>query len=172
MAFTLEDGTGLPNSNAYVTAAEANTYLADRGSATSAWDALGTSEKQRLIVLASDYVDVRFVWRGERSLSSQNMEWPRRNAQRNDGYLLTGIPTELKEAVIEYANRAAAAPLAPDPLYQDENAPLLSKREKVGPLETEVRFAGGGSVPSFRKYPTADEKLRELIVRGQRLRKA
>ncbi len=172
MAFVIEDGNGLSDSNAYVTAAEANTYLADRGSATTEWDALGGGEKQKLIVLASDYVDVRFRWRGERSLSSQNMEWPRRNAQRDDGTLATGVPTELKEAVIEYANRAAVSDLAPDPAYQDENAPLSSKREKVGPLEVEVHFAGGGSVPSFRKYPIADEKLRELVLGGQRLLRA
>ena len=169
MAFVLEDGTGLPTSNAYTTVAEVNTYLADRGLASTAWEALGNSEKQQLIVQACDYVDVRFRWRGMRSLNSQNMEWPRLNATKDDGALVTGVPTELKEAVAEYANRAATAPLAPDPLYQDENSPLASKREKVGPIEVEVRYSGGGSIITFRKYPIADQKLRELVQGGQRL---
>jgi hypothetical protein len=166
VAFTVEPGTGSSTANSYVTVAEVNDYWTDRGGAPAAWTALGTTAKQGLIVKACDYVDVRFRWRGTRALSTQAMEWPRLNAQRDDGTLVVGIPTELKEAVAEYAIRAASADLAPDPSYQDENAPLSSKREKVGPIESEVRYAGGGTVLTFRKYPTADQKLRELIIGG------
>jgi len=172
MAFTVEDGTGLSTSNTYVTVAEVNTYWTDRGGAPAAWTALGNTAKQGLIVKACDYLDVRFRWRGIRQNESQNMEWPRLNAQKDDGAIVIGVPTEVKEAVAEYATRAASSDLAPDPSYQDENAPLASKREKVGPIEVEVQFEGGGSINTFRKYPAADAKLRELIQGGQRLLRA
>jgi hypothetical protein len=172
MAYTIEDGTGLSTSNAYASVAEVNTYWTDRGGAPSTWTDLGNTAKQGLIVKASDYLDVRFRWRGTRQVSAQAMEWPRINAQKDDGTVVMGVPTEVKEAVAEYAIRAASSDLAPDPSYQDENAPLASKREKVGPIEFEVRYAGGGSVLTFRKYPTADQKLRELVVGGNRLLRA
>lgn len=172
MAFVLEDGTGLSNSNAYVDVPFVTSYWSDRGGAPSAWTDLGSTAKQGLIVKACDYIDYRFRWRGYRQLSTQGMEWPRLNAKRDDGTLVTGIPTEVKEAVAEYAVRAASSDLAPDPVYQDENALLEAKREKVGPIETEYRFGAAGSVVTFRKYPIADKRVRELVWGGQRLLRA
>lgn len=162
MAFVLETGSGLTNSNAYVDSAYVDAYWKDRGGAPSAWTNLGQSSKEGLIILSCDYVDDRWLWRGIPQKTSQAMEWPRINADYDDSSPILGIPPELKEAIAEYAVRQAQAELVPDPVYDPSGVLLSQNREKIGPIETELRFEGGGAPLSFRKYPRADERLREL----------
>ena len=59
---TVEDGTGLVDSNSYVTVAFADSYLESMG--VAAWGALQQSRKEVLLVKATDYVDNTYRWRG------------------------------------------------------------------------------------------------------------
>lgn len=101
MAFVVEDGTGLANSNAYVSVAEADAYFVE---STNRWT--GTSlAKQKAIVRATRAVDLlgdgRF--KGIKLLSTQALAWPREDAYDSDGYEMTGVPQYLKNAVFEAA---------------------------------------------------------------------
>lgn len=166
MAFTVEDGTGDPNANAYVSVADVDTHHADRGN--SAWTDFGTTEKEAAIIRASDYIDKRFgrSFRGLRKTKNQGMEWPRLDAFDDDGYLLTdvdAIPRQLPKATAEYALRAAIcgtlAPDAPLPVpkqdltdssgerpAQDETGQLTRVRERVGSLEEEKWYATNSQI--------------------------
>jgi len=158
MAFVAEDGSGLPNSNAYVTVAFVDGHHLDRGN--SKWEDLAIEEKQFSIIRATDYIDKRFGrrFRGERQSKDQALEWPRLSAFDNDGFLLGGvddIPRALQKATAEYALRAAInGVLAPDPALpspaqsfetgaadQDASTVITGEvsrtREVVGPVEEE-----------------------------------
>jgi len=101
MAFTVEDGTGLSTSNAYVSVAEADAYFTE---ATLQW--AGTNlAKERAIVRATRAIDLmganKFL--GVKLVETQALAWPRDEAYDRDGIELTGLPVYLKRAVFEAA---------------------------------------------------------------------
>ena len=157
MAFTLEDGSGVFEANAYIAVAYGDTYHADRGN--SAWTDFTTAEKQAGIIRASEYADKRFGKRfvGLRKTKDQGLEWPRLDAFDSDGYLLSGVddlPRNLEKAIAEYALRGMiCGVLAPDPILPVPKQDLTDstatrdtdvitgevsrRKDKIGPLEEE-----------------------------------
>lgn len=161
MAFTVEDGTGVADANAYITVAWANAYHADRGN--TAWtgaDAL----KEQAIVRATDYIETRWTgqFRGTPEFLDplQPLQWPRLNAYDANGIAYEGIPDLLMRATAEYALRALSAALMPDPEYAQGATTLV--RKKIGPIETETRYAEVVN-PIVHEYPLADRLLRPLL---------
>ena len=173
MAFTVATEEGSADANAYVAVAEADTYLTDRGY-DDAWSALEEAAKQRFIIQATDYMDRRW---GRLLTSScltdeQRLEWPRTDL---------GIPDDIKEACIEYANYAAAGHLFIE--YADAGSVrsgqsagigqrVTQTREKVGPIETEVMYESGGGVSQSERtdlaavagrYPRADTLMERYV---------
>lgn len=161
MAFTVEDGTGVIDANAYITVAWADSYHSDRGH--TAWtgaDAL----KEQAIVRATDYIETRW---GSRFKGSQEfldplqpLQWPRLYAYDVNGLAYEGIPVLLKRATAEYAMRALSASLLPDP--DRSQGPTTLMRKKVGPIETETRYAEVVP-PILQDYPLADRLLGPLM---------
>lgn len=156
MAFTVQDSNGLVSeANAYADLAYVRGYHADRGTDLSATsDAL----LQGAIIRATDYVDKRYVFMGERRNRDQTTEWPRRDTYDRSGYLIEGIPRAVLQAVAELALRALTADLLGDPSRDDTGRTILAKAEGVGPLREEVTYAGGGAF-SFPEYPAVDRLL-------------
>jgi len=195
MAFTLEDGTGVANANAYIDETFADTFHGDRGNTT--WTIANTADKQSAIIRATDYVDKRFGarFRGYKEHHDQGLEWPRISAFDNDDFLWDGVPAPLEKAVAEYALIALQISLLPLParpystldpatgsVTSGVSGQVVSKREKVGPLEEETRYsdvsknayrtkpaaASSPLVSDFNlpEYPVADEWLKELLKNG------
>jgi len=160
MAFTVEDGTGIEGANSYIDVAFADEYHDDRGNVS--WSSLTATQKQQVLIKASEYIDKRFGrrFRGTRQLKRQGLEWPRLSAFDDDGFLLSGedeVPRQIKKATAEYAIRAAAynvlAPdarrMTPDQSFGGSEMELTSpsapssvksKTEKVGPVEQSTEF--------------------------------
>lgn len=107
MAFTfvVEDGTGIPAANSYVTVAEADDYLAANIHVAPTWNALTTLEKQSLLVWGSRYLDQRAIWNGTKTVESSGLRWPRTGVYDIDENLIPAntIPPALKYATIEMA---------------------------------------------------------------------
>lgn len=170
MAFVLEDGSGLSNSNGYIDEAFFVTYLTDRG--RSLIDPLTsvqyiTALINSAIVVSSDFLDGKFEFIGIRKLSTQSMEWPRVSASYQDGRQAEFVPVEVQEAVAELALKQLAEEIAPDPEYSDTNQPVTFLHQRVGPIEEKTSFVDGGSPILFRQYPFAEQKLKELIINGR-----
>lgn len=200
MAFVVEDGDGLELANAYVAVAFVDTYHEDRG--RTDWAGFSTAIKEDSIVRATDYIEWRFgtKFRGTRRGQSQGLEWPRISAFDNDDFLynnpLDAVPRQLQKATAEYALIAARqGELAPNPplptgdetldgtastATENTSGIVTAKRERVGPLEEETKYAdltsagssqaGGRTAQSFMnsdfylpEYPRADGWIRELI---------
>ncbi len=93
---------------------------------------------------------------------SQPLEFPRNYLTDPAGQAVVGIPLKLKQAMAEYADRARDEELYQDPVIDETGRALSMKREKIGPIEEEVRYeAGGGVSPITRDYPSADQLLSE-----------
>lgn len=105
-------------------------------------------------------------------VTPQPMSFPRSNLYDREGLLVAGIPAKLKQAVYEYAVRAVSSTitLMPDPEYDDTGKAVIGKKEKVGPIETDLKFEEGGSMSNMiRAYPAADRLLTDYVRAGGRV---
>lgn len=167
MPIVVEDGSGLANANSYASHAGYVAYWTERGAVPAEAQAV----IEAALIKATDYLGIRFTWKGIRSTSSQALDWPRLcaygmpTAEYPCGVPLEGVPLEVERATYEYAKRALAAPLAPDPTVSATGVALTRTKRKVGPIETEDEFTGSSaSSTTFKPYPAADNLLRWLVV--------
>lgn len=131
MALIVEDGTGLSTAESYASVTDANTRQTNLGNDT--WATITTGQREEALRRATVYMGqaYRNRWTGQRVKSTQALDWPRYDVTV-DGYpvSVTIVPTDIKNACIDLALKAAAGDLAAD-------ITRAVIREKVGPLETE-----------------------------------
>lgn len=102
MAITLPPS---PTADAYIDAAGATTYFADRLS-VAAWTAATTDEKERALKTATRYLDGE-EWAGEKAddMATNALRWPRRGVLSPDGESLSeaAVPPAIGYATAELA---------------------------------------------------------------------
>lgn len=170
MPLIVEDGTGLANAEAYISATDASTYHSNRGNA--AWAGLASDAvREQKLRLATDYMEqmYRVRWKGQRVTATQALSWPRAWVERED-YYVTGatppesisgqyyypsdeVPVEVARACAELALRAIDGDL-----FEDQEAPVIE--ETVGPITT--RYAEGAR--QAKRYPAVDNMLAHLLA--------
>lgn len=172
MTLVVQDNTGsVEGANAYISVATFKAYHDDRGNSYAGSD---DTAIEQAIIRATDYLDQRFYYVGEKRLGrDQTTEWPRQNAWDRDRYYLTDLPTEVKEACAEYALRALAAEVNPDPTRDETGRAVQSRSEQVGPISESVTYADK-ALFQLPKYPAADQRLLKsgLVRRGGQIRRA
>lgn len=97
----VEDGTGLVDSNSYVSLEYADDYFSTRS--VTSWENLSEEQKTAFLIKGTDYVDSVFKWKGTKQTKEQSLNFPRKNLIDEDGYFVEGIPHRLKIAVCESA---------------------------------------------------------------------
>ena len=117
MAFTVEDGTGLPTANSMATVAEFDSYHTDRGNADIV--ALPQNEKEALLIRGADYLKLHYTWANDKLVSTQSLPFPR---------TVFTLPSDIKTANIILAQKAKEYDLIAD-------AERRVKKEKVSTLE-------------------------------------
>jgi hypothetical protein len=195
MAFTVEDGSVVADANAYITVAFFESFHLDRGTDLSA---LTTSVKQTAIVRATDYVDKRFakIFKGRKSQSEQNLEWPRIGVWDESGYWIdsSAVPVNLKRAIAEYSWIAIYRALleTPAPAFNvldvetgeietGTGGSLTRDMSRVGPIVEDKWYADPSRMQAIRagavsssmvssvylpEYPRADEWLKTIVQMG------
>lgn len=126
--------------------------LKDLGAATD--DQLGVVLNE-----ASEYMDIRFRFRGLRKDHAQAREFPRDDLYDERGYAIEGVPQEVQDACCAYAFlRRGGVELMPDPDYDSTGQAVKSKSEEVGPIKESVTYveAAGFRLPTF---PSIDRLL-------------
>lgn len=154
MAFVVEDGSGLTNSNSFASVAEADAYFSDRG--VSAWAALTTDIKQVSLIKATDYLEATYsqAWIGDKASLIQALSFPRLNMVA-DGFFLPSneVPAKVIAATIEMALRASSGEV----LISDQSQQIV--KEKVDVIETTYSEF---SDPAQR-YPFVNKLLSGLL---------
>lgn len=145
MPLIIEDGSGVPGAQSYVTAAEAVAWVTARGLTLAGTEA----EVEQRLLTAMDMVEsYRSQFSGVKSSGGNQLQWPRM------GVLLDGepledntIPTELKSALICFAYESQTTELQPTVSSQ------TTAKEKVDVIEVEYFNAQGrpASTPTFTK---------------------
>lgn len=158
MAFVAEDGTGLADANSFVDVAFADDYFSSIGN--TAWAGEDTA-KQAWLIQATSYIVTAF---GKRlccyTKLNEDQALPFPTAEN-------GMPAALLTATCEYAVRAKAGPLMPDPVVDATGFSVVKTRQKVGPIEREFSIAGGSSQPMlYRSYPYPDSMMRSILCPG------
>lgn len=159
MTLIVETGAGLPDSESYISVADADTYFAARNNA--AWAAIADiPTKEGLLRDATDYMrqTYRLSWIGMRVTILQALDWPRAWVPIPDSpggyhgfptYLpLDVVPKEVKDACASLALRALAGPLTAD------IGPQVT-REQVGPIAVDYLPGGRQDI----EYPEVDRML-------------
>ena len=157
MTLIVETGQGLPNSESYISVADADTYHSNRGNTD--WAALTTGEKERLLRIATDYMVAvyRLRWDGYRYVNTQALDWPRIYVPIRDICSVNAypeyvdfdiVPTQVKNACAEFALKANSETLLEDQAQQ-------TIREKVGPIEVEYDKYS----PQFKRYLQIESNL-------------
>lgn len=132
--FVVEDGTGLTNSNSYVSVADFKEYWADRG---VDYSAVTDSEIQASLVKATQYLDTNFRWIGKKQTAVQALQWPRWYAYSPEGYIYSGVPRDVMLAVCE----AGAVAQGGASLFASSEGGVSEKTENVGPIQTTYKYA-------------------------------
>lgn len=139
MALVVEDGTGKPDAESYISASDAATYLSSRGNKTFA--AADTADQEAALRNATDFMVSQFRrrWAGDRILIEQALDWPRAAVPIPDvggwygGYAYiapTVVPVPVQQACADLAARALLGPLLPD-------VGRVKRSVKLGPLSVE-----------------------------------
>lgn len=159
---TVEDGSGLPASESYISVAAADTRLAAHGFIL--WATLSTAEKEQALRRATTYMVgvYRERWAGYRVSTTQALDWPRYQAPIKDSasmnyggrsyYPSNAVPASVANACADLALKAAAGDLAPDIDRQ-------TKTETVGPIS--VSYMDGAS--PFVRYRAIDLALAPFL---------
>jgi hypothetical protein len=148
MTLIVEDGTGLPNAESYISVASASIYFSARGN--TLWPS-DVPTCEAALRLATDYMLglYRMRWDGFRTSQTQALDWPRSFVPRPDlvggyygypNYYATNVvPIEVQQACAELALRYIVnGDLAPDIAHED-----VTTSVKVGPIE--IQYAPGAS---------------------------
>lgn len=163
MAFIVEDGTGLTNSNSYVSVTEADDYFADRGNAD--WAALSNDEKQQFLIQSAQYMDGEYYSRyiGYQKSESQSMAWPRECARNsvnpNIVYSSASIPESLKQAQLEGAEVARGG----SSFYSATEKGLKKIDQSVDVIKDIKEYAYPTSGGNTISYTSIETNLRGLI---------
>jgi hypothetical protein len=152
MTLIVEDGTGRPDAESYVSAADADAYLSARGIAT--WANNDTPTKEACLRKAAAFMH-NFTFKGLRVVANQALDWPRSWVQVDNFYLQTTLPNEVKFACIELAYRASKGELQAD---QGQQVTQVT----VGPI-TKVYQPGSTDT---KQFPAVIAILRMLLKGG------
>lgn len=124
----VEDGTGLLDSNSFVSLEYADDYFTSHG--VTSWSDKQPEEKEVLLINATDYINNIFDWKGKKATPEQALNFPRTELYTKDGYEVEGVPKQLKEAVCE----AVVVLLGNKQLYQSVNENGAVTSEHIGQL--------------------------------------
>jgi hypothetical protein len=167
MAFTVEDGTGVENANAYVEISFVTDYLTERGR-QAAWIAAAEAAQQAAIIAATDYAELRYArrLRGYREFPDvpQGLSFPRLGIYDREGYAVEGVPLKWKQGIAEYAERALGDELLPDPATSTVGGAVVEEEKVVGPIKTRTKYQEGTtSQVLIHAYPAADGLFKEFL---------
>lgn len=134
MTLIIEDGTGVANSNSYVTDLEYTDYATTRGLT------VGSDEtaREKELILANDFLEsMRASYQGNKTLQANSLQFPRCGVFI-DGFSVDDdvIPQELKNAQMEAGAYANANDLITNTASQNVSS------EKVDVIEISY-FSGG-----------------------------
>lgn len=151
MALIVENGTGLPNADSYVSLAG---FLAHCDAFGYDYAGIGNTVLETRIREATVFIDTFARYKGQRLQASQMLEFPRAGLSDWSGLIVEGVPARVVKACCELAWKAGQGALLED---LDRGGQI--KSESVGPLS--VTYADGA--PTGKSFTVAERLLQQYI---------
>lgn len=162
MSVTLivEDGTNVPNSNTYISLANAVTYFQNRGDTTFV-DAAPDDQAAALVRATSNmgyWLNGR--WRGRRANQIQSLDWPRNYVTDSDGYRIAGntVPQKVQFAECEVAKIELVMPFIQQSVDRYDSV----QDERAGPVNVSFK----PTAPSITYWPQVIAMLKDYATIG------
>lgn len=136
MALTIEDGSGLPDADSFISAADATALVDDLGLLD--WPA-DPDDQEAALRRGSLWLSTYYRWRGTAvNGRAQALAWPRSGAHDEQGHPVEddAVPVEVERATVFAAIAEAQAPGALTPTITPNQMAVM---EKVGPLTVQYR---------------------------------
>ena len=150
----IEDGTGVVDSNSYVSVSELNMYYLVRGVDLSEYD---TTRREGSLIVASKYLDTTYNFKGSILKTEQAMSFPRTNIYDKE-QRPKPFPQEIKDSVCELAYRF----LKQGSLDKDINKGVESETiNGSGVGSSSVKYLQGESNKTF---VIVDKLVREYLA--------
>ena len=155
MSLVIEDGNGISGANSFVSIASCTEYLNSKGLTT--WGTTTATAQEISLINAELWMEL-LPWKGQKTLSTYPLVWPRRGMKDRDGYDIYSdtIPTAIKRAQAELAYRSY---LGRSPFVDIATGDGYVTREKVGPIE--ISYASGYS--TSYKFPEINNLLEPYL---------
>lgn len=174
MAFTFDPSVGTATSNSYVSVADADDYFAAHLDGTDYWTPLSTTQKQAVLVQATNRIDRERFGGQKTHYGIQRLQWPRnaivdRNYQADSTYAPTfentgfyyrdplSIPMELKQATCEQALYLLKYKQGDAATVEDYDLETL-EGYKIGPLDMKIK----AGVKADRLQTTVKELIQAI----------
>ncbi len=162
--FIVEDGSIVTDANSYLAVADADQYF-NNHSDPVAWTGAITADKEDALRIATQYLDIRYIWKGITADAVQELDWPRASViDENDRSVDSDIiPQDVKDATAEAALRHINEVADGSSLIPDQTTPgsIRKTQDKVDVLETMIEYAGAAQ--QQKAFPLIDHLLRGLI---------
>lgn len=170
MAFIIEDGSNVTNSNSYVTVEDADAYHSMLGNTD--WTALDNDNpdelalKQSALIKATQSVDLLYGdnYKAVPLFNEQSLLFPRMTFIKNrwQTVIQGTIPKELKDAVCEIALKALNDEDVFPNINLDNN--VKSKDSAVGPLKKSVTYFKSNNTETYKGFGKVDKLLVPILV--------
>jgi hypothetical protein len=154
MPLIVEDGSGLPDANAYVDIPYVSSYLL--GEQLEAWEALSEPEQESAIIKATRAVDTLYDWLGTRKTLEQGLSWPRSNVVY-EGFEIEGVPSAVQKATAE-----AVGLVLDGAEFFSEEADMEIASEKVDVIAVSYRTRQTGEKKEATKFEALNRLVRGL----------
>lgn len=156
MAFVVEDGTGLVNANSFTSISFADDYFTDRGETRWTEEACD-EEKQVALILATDYLDLKYQYLGISKVPEiQALSWPREGVVSRSNFTVVdsdSVPVGIQRAAAEIALIALDQDIFPNVL---KNAPEILSQTKSA--------RGLSIASSFKEVVDSSPVLRKALA--------
>lgn len=159
---TIVSTVGGSSSNSYVSLAEFEAYVLERGIDVGS---VSDSVKEGWLIRSTEFIDAYWSgkWKGSVTAETQSLSWPRKDVVDADGREIADdmIPLLVKKATYEMAVYAKTYPnlnsYVMTGIIEEESA-------KAGPVEASTKYVNG-SITSF-PYSNVSRLLSSLTVWG------
>jgi hypothetical protein len=131
MAIIVEDGSGLPNAQAYCDVAYLDAWMAERGYTTTSNE---PQKEAALVVAAKDWIDGQHEFANEKLTETQALEFPR---------TVFGFPENILIANANAAYLHLNGALLVDTGGISASGVVESESKSVGPLSKSVKYRSG-----------------------------
>ncbi len=165
MALIVEDGTGKPDAESYISVADAGVYAAARGLTFPVSTAPEITAAEQALRRATEFIDQRYGTRfvGQWAVADQALAWPRSYAYyRSEALADDAVPPQVKAATVQAAVRELASPGS---LTPDVTTGTIKKRVRVeGAVEVEYAVGAGGVASQTPIVSIIDQILAPLLA--------